>query len=419
MAGGKVNPDGSITLDDVDVAKPAAPALPTMPTTAVRRAPRASDFIATIIANGQRYTAWESVMVRRDFGNGVSVFSFTPAEGGYGAKYQGLKLKPGDPVEIQLAGKKAFKGFCKIRSGALDATSHQLVIAGESMTVDLVRSSAVVKPGNYNGSTFEQAARGVMGPHPVKLVTQNLPSLASKPFGFLAVHPGESVAEFVGRIAPMRGLWLTDDADGNLVAGQGNPSAAPVATLAEGRNIKRLTWHLEDPAACSWNKLNGISQTPGSDQNYPPRDISATATNDKVRSNLFRLFISDHVGDAQDLSQRVNHEAAVAAWPTVRLGVTVVGWLNPTGDLWWPVQNVSIYSPSAFPTDEALFTLGIQSCTYTQDAMNGTETTMELVRPDMLTSAPTSGIADIGAQPAVTKTAAPDAPDTGGGLIST
>ena len=292
------------------------------------------DFVATIMAGGQLYTAWESVMVRRDFGNGVSVFQFTPAEGGYGPQYQGLKLKPGDPVVITLGGKKVFSGFCKIRSGALDAASHQLVIAGESMTVDLVRSSVVVKPGTYDGSTFEQATRSVMAPHPSQLVMMNPPQIASKPIANLAVQYGEKVADFVSRIAMLRGVFLMDDENGNLVAGQGNPGAAPVATLAEGRNIKRLTWHLEDPAACSWNKMNGVGQQPGSDSNWPPRAISATATNSDIRSNLFKLFISEHPGDAQDLAQRVNHEAAVAAWPIVRLGVTVVGWLNPAGDLW-------------------------------------------------------------------------------------
>ena len=401
--------DDVVALPEVTVQ--AAPKA-VMPAPAIlSRAPQPSDFVATIIANGQRLTAWESVMVRRDFGNGVSVFQFTPAEGGYGASYQGLKLKPGDPVQITLGGQKAFSGFCKIRSGALDAQSHQLVIAGESMTVDLVRSSAIVKPGTYDGSTFEQAARGVMAPHQSSLVMMNPPSIASKPIANLSVQPGESVAEFVSRIAALRGLFITDDADGNLVAGQGDPSAAAVATLAEGRNIKRLTWHLEDPAACSWNKLNGISQQAGSDTNWPPRDISATATNSTVRSNLYKLFISEHPGDAQDLAQRVNHEAAVAAWPIVRLGVTVVGWLKPNGSLWWPVQNISVYSPSAFPTDSSLYKLGIQSCTYTQDA-NGTETTMELVRPDVLTSAPTSGIPDVAPAPALTSTATPDKPDT-------
>ena len=401
--------DAVVALPEVTVQAAPKAAMPAP--AAISRAPRPSDFVATIIANGQRLTAWESVMVRRDFGNGVSVFQFTPAEGGYGNSYQGLKLKPGDPVQITLGGQKVFSGFCKIRSGALDAQSHQLVIAGESMTVDLVRSSAIVKQGTYDGSTFEQAARGVMAPHQSSLVMMNPPAIATKPIANLSVQPGESVAEFVSRIATLRGLFITDDADGNLVAGQGDPGAAAVATLAEGRNIKRLTWHLEDPAACSWNKLNGISQQAGSDTNYPPRDISATATNSTVRSNLYKLFVSEHPGDAQDLAQRVNHEAAVAAWPIVRLGVTVVGWLKPDGSLWWPVQNVSVYSPSAFPTDSALYTLGIQSCTYTQDA-NGTETTMELVRPDVLTSAPTSGIPDVAPAPALTSTATPDKPDT-------
>jgi prophage tail gpP-like protein len=47
-----------------------------------------------------------------------------------------------------------------------------------------------------------------MAPHPVTLTMQNPPQSASKPFANLSVQYGETVAEFIERIAMMRGLFF-------------------------------------------------------------------------------------------------------------------------------------------------------------------------------------------------------------------
>ncbi len=377
------------------------------------------NFVATITANNQRITAWESVMVRREFGNGVSTFQFTPAEGYYGQRYSGLQLQPGDPVTIALGTQKAFTGWCTVRTGGYDASSHQLVIAGQSKTIDLVRSSVVVKPGNYNGSTFQQAAQAVLQPHGIGLTMMNAPQSALQPFKTLSVQYGEMVAEFVSRIAMSRGLFLTDDADGNLVAGLGSPNATVAADLVEGQNIKRATFKLEDPAACSWNKLSGVSSTTGDDNNYPPRAFSATSTNADVRSNITRLFIAEHPEDAQGLATRVAHEAMRSLWPIMQVSITVVGWYRPDGKLWAPAPDgsgmVTVFSPMIFPNQTAPITMSIQAVNYGQDSRNGTTTTLDLKRPDGLTQGLTSGLSDTSgagsAGSSISTTATPDQPD--------
>ena len=380
------------------------------------------NFTATIYANNQKFTAWSSFQIKRAFGDGISTFTFVPTEGYYGKSYQGLRLQPGDPVTIALAGQTAFTGWVTLRSGAYDGSSHQLVIAGQSKTVDLLRSSVVVKPGNYDGSTFEQAARAVMAPHPLSLMIKNPPDIGSTPFKSLSVQYGETVAEFISRTAMARNHFLTDDVNGNLVAGQASTSAASAATLVEGQNILKATFKIEDPAACSWNKLNGVSQTPGDDNDWPPRPYSATATNASIRSNVTKLFIAEHPLTSQELSARVTHEAMRSAWPIVQVSITVVGWLRPDGKLWATAPDdsgmVSVYSPMIFPTQSGLFQLGIQGVTFAQDeGENGTTTTLDLVLPNALTSAPTAGLGGGGggggggSLPTISTAATPDQPD--------
>lgn len=404
--------DGAaVTLPEVVVPKRRAPAW-----AAYVSSP--ADFIATIKAKGQIYSSWESVMVRRDFHNGISIFEFTPAEGSYGVRFADMKLQPGDPVEISLGGHKVITGAVTARTAAYDQDSHTLVVAGKSLTMDLKDSSVVVKAGNFDGNTFEQAARAVMQPHQSQLVMLNPPQIASKPFPNLSVQYGETVAEFITRLANMRGLIITDDENGNLVAGQGDPNAAPVAELYEGRNILRAVGRLNDETA--WSKYSVVGQHPGSDDDYPARSISASVTNSTARPSRFKLMIAEHPGDAEDMAQRANHEMVRSMWPVVDCTITVAGWIRADGELWKPTENVSVYSPMIFPTQTGLLKMGIQSCTYAQDSENGTTTTMELRLPWALTTQMDSGVPDTGgaggeasktlAQPDFSA-AAPDASD--------
>ena len=346
----------------------------------------AADFVATIVAGGQRYAAWTSVNVRRDYGNWQSTFEFTAAEpGSNGTSFASIRLKPGDAVQVYLGADKVIDGSVTTRSAAFDGKSHDLVIAGKSLTQKL-DSSVTIKPGNYNGSTFEQAAKGVMQPTGVSLLVKNAPQIASKPFANLCPQYGEGIGEFIERIAKMRGFFLTDDADGNLVASQADPSAAPVAELEEGRNILRGVCTLDNQNA--WSGLGIVGQQPGTDQNYPPRDQSASVQGPSDGNGKTRTIIAEHPGDAEEMQQRVNFEAANAAWGQVDCQITVVGWHKDDGSLWIPTENVSVLSPTLFPSESGAVTLGIQACVYAQDSMNGTTTTLHLKKTNALSTLP-------------------------------
>ena len=364
--------------------------------------------VATIYANNQRFTAWKSVMVQRSFGTGVSQFQFAAAEGYYGSKMLGLQIAPGTPVTIALAGQLAFTGYCTTRAGAYDAKSHDIIISGDSRTVDLAHASVKVQPGTYDGSTFEQAARSVLAPHPVSLVMANPPDGASQPFKNLAPQYGETIAAFISRIAAARNLLIGDDANGNLVAGQANANATICASLAEGQNILRASFKLADPSASSFNKLQGVSQTPGSDDAWPSRAYSATATYATARPNLYSLFVAEHPSDAQELVTGVTHQAMRSLWPEIEVEITVAGWLRPDGRLWAPAPDrsgiVSVISPLIFPNAGAAAVLAIQGVRYEQSSEAGTTTTLTLRRQSALTSAATGGV---GQAPTV----AADAPD--------
>ncbi len=354
-------------------------------------------------------------MVRRDYGNAISVFEFSPVEGAYGASYVSLQLAPGDAVTITLAGQLALTGRVTTRSVAYDKSSHQVVIAGRSVTSDAVDSSIAVKPGNYNGYTFQQAANAVLAEHNINLIMADAGDAATKTFANLVVHYGETAAEFISRMALQRGLYLTDNAQGNLVASRLGQNTSSGATFTEGQNILRATAKMDNQGVVG--SYSGVAQSPGNDQNWPPRAFSSTATATGGLPNLRKLFIVEHpTNSAADLADRVQHEADISTLPEFTVNITVNGWTNPSGQLWDTQQVVSVYSPMLFYGGTTTQQLGIQSITFQQDDQNGSTTTLELKPTRLLSETANSGAAAApagGTSPFNTNvnTPTPDKPD--------
>ena len=256
-------------------------------------------FVAAIVAGGQTLTGWENVTVKRSFHDGISTFEFGTTENIFGPGTKTPQLQPGDPVTITLGGQQVINGKVTTRAVAYDADSHQIVISGKSLTKDVKDSSVQIKQGDYSGSTFEQVARSVLQPHGVGLVVRNPPPIFTLPFKTLAVQYGETAGALLSRLAPMRGVFLSDDAMGNLVAGQGNPAAAPVAELQEGVNILRAAVLLDDQTA--FGQYAFASQQPDPTAAAAPRWYSATMNNPNVAQNRVKLAIAEHPASAQEL----------------------------------------------------------------------------------------------------------------------
>ena len=378
--------------------------------------------VCLVKANGMNYTAWKSITVRREFGDTVSWFQMNCSEGGpLGGANDARRLVPGTPVQITLGGVLALTGAVTTRSATFDANSHEVMIGGRSGTGDAADSSMNVTPGNLNGYSAEQIARNALQQHGTNLKIVNPPPTFSKPFPFFAVNPGEKVMEHIERAMNMRGAFMWDDEQGNLCAGQGDPSAAVVAELQEGRNILRGSIKLDDQDI--YGSLSFYGQQPGQGDDMATRTAQATAQNPTARQNRIRVEHAEHVGDSEDMAARANLQASRSAWPTVDASLTVAGWIRPDGKLWGITDNVSVYSPMGLPNTTGKMTLGVQAITYSQvkDAEGeGTTTTLELKRPELLTSTPhanvqSDGSGGYGDGSGTATPAVPVTPDTQGG----
>jgi prophage tail gpP-like protein len=347
--------------------------------------PKATE-VCEVAAGGKNYRDWTSVMVQREYGGFASAFTLTVAElSGKATGFSSIKLKPGDAVQIKLAGVKVIDGFIEIRQAVLSSQLHGVQVQGRSKTCDLVDCSADIKPGQFKNYSFEQITKSALKPFGLKFSWRNMPDGASKPFKSVQVFHGETAFEFIERLARLRGVFVTDDEHGNLVGGSVKSTAAPAATLEEGRNIFEARAMMRDDAVFS--VIKGHAQDKGSDSVWGKgaSQISATAENPTMKRYRPMILISEEPSTKEDLKDRVDREQAQRIGTAVQCSIVVQGWLKPGGkSLWKEGEILSVKSPSLFPNSSGSQRLAVQCVTYAQDAVRGTTTTLDLVLPQAL-----------------------------------
>ncbi len=341
--------------------------------------------ICEVRARSGRFDNWTAVQVSTSYGSFAREFTLQAAEPGkVGQGWRELRLVPGDEVEIFLAGRKVIQGYVVARTTDYGPDNHVVIVQGLSKVVDIVESST--KPAQFRNYNFEQIARGVLKPFPVQLKLDNPPPGIKRPFLNVATFWGETVFEFLERLARMRGVFLRDDADGNVVAFQGPTSAGSGAELQEGRNILRCRATLRNDAIFS--EVHVAGQHPGSDQHWGKRvaEVQATATYPAARPwRVMRVLAEEPVlqRDAQD---RADREIAAGVETSIDVAITVRGWLRPDGKLWEPTERVTVKSPMAFPDRSGSRELAIRNVVFSQDNQQGTITTLTCCLPNALST---------------------------------
>ncbi|GGC90274.1 hypothetical protein [Chelatococcus reniformis] len=325
------------------------------------------------------YRDWMVVIVQYGMETGVfRNFRLIIAEPGdrKGNIIASLRLKPGDRVDIALAGKLVIKeGYILNRQVAFDAGRHAVQVDGYSKAAPFMDVS--VEPRQYRNTTYEGIANSVLGKHGIGFRMGKVPDGANDPFRNVLPQYGETVFGFLSRLARRRGLWLSTEADGTIVAGEPQASGSG-ALIEEGRNILAGQCSIQLPSV---NEVIGRSQEPGSDSLFGkvPSERSARA---QVSGGVDgkRIVLAEGAASQKETQNRVNMEVAAIQAAAFRATITLQGWLKPYGSgLWELGDTVAVKSPTLFPTEGGEMQLRVWSVTYKQSNEGGTTTDIEFV----------------------------------------
>ena len=344
--------------------------------------PKAEE-ICIVQAGGTNYQWWKEVEVVRDLNAIVSQASLVVAEiGDLNKGWKSLRLPPGVPAKITMAGQLAASGAVAVRQVAYDGQNHNVKFVVQSKTIDLVKTTLDMPPGQFKNQNLSQLANAAAKKFGVSFSLRGAPAGADKVFERVSLHMGESPFQFINRLAQMRNIHIFDNAQGNLVGLRGADSV--VAELQEGRNILSAELIWSNDTAVDTIKVD-IDQH-GNDSHWgdKARAAAAEAKNSNYNGYAPLRLIAPQPGDGKDAQMYANHAADLNAATMFQANVTLRGWLRGGGNLWLnEVGNlVELYSPMLLPSDHAK--LGIQTVTARQNDSTGTTTTLTLVLPDRL-----------------------------------
>lgn len=377
----------------------------------------ATTLLGNQFATGQSgvFTDWEQVFVQLRMFDGYGVFRFLAVERDpMPTLWNRLQFIPGDEVGIYLGGQLAIAGNIDVRQTAYDANTHGVMLQGSSYSHWAAKSSVDKTgtgnitgnsdAGNFDGMNFQAVAAQLLSKYGVPFSFQGI--LNPLPFVKLQAEPGETVFNFLERIARPRGIVIGNDQNGAMVF-YGDRAVDTISSLVEGQNILRMQaiWSTEN----NFNPIGAIGQTAASDSQ---NGTDASEQTFKVAGIGKRfapwITVSEQpVWNLAELADRARNEAKWQNTDWLVANVTVQGWKNSTGVLWRPGDQVYVYSPMAMLND----TLAAQSVTYSQDSQNGSTTTLELVLPWRLNiQAPIGGPSPNTTTPNTTDPNAPNAP---------
>ena len=337
--------------------------------------------IAELKINGALFRDWTSVSVTQQFAKWHPLFSFDCTEEFPLKKSAALlQIKPGDVVEVLLAGQLAVSGYVLERHVGYDARQHGVKIAGAGKTWDLTNTSVFEQSGSFDGKNIAQLAQALIGPSGCGLQLRGAVDLT--PFKNIQVSPGEIISQCIERYARMRKVVLGSTETGDLLL-IGDHAAVPSATLVEGKNILRANALLDDQHI--WSKVYAINQRTSDDETNGDKAnkqiAMVTGSSTRNRTLVVPCDVSD---DDHGVRQRAEMEKIFTEGGKLEAHITVQGWLNG-GKLWKAGEYYDVNAPMLMLYGQ---TLGAMSVTFEQDSARGTTTTLVMVDPQHMAGRP-------------------------------
>jgi prophage tail gpP-like protein len=338
---------------------------------------------ATLIVDGTDFQDWETVFVQLRWHDSWSYFRFTSVERdtptGPGGTYRShfySQFMPGSITQINLGGVNVLRGYIETRQVSYDATQHGIELQGKSWTAPIARSSVNTKSGSFDGMTWQQVAEKVVSPYPTKIIPVG--SLNATPFDKLQNQPGETIHDFLERTARPRGIILGSDSWGNFLAIGDHHMPVINTQLIEGENIKKCqcVFHKEEV----FNEYKVIAQTAAGSNGVmgtQASELEASWGGTGYEGSLLITPSEQPVKTIQEVMDRAKNEALWHEGPQIDVTIIVQGWFRDDTNLWWPGDNVFVYSPMC-PLN---MMMKIQTVTFTQDNNSGTQTQLDLKQP--------------------------------------
>ena len=316
--------------------------------------------IVKLTVNNVDYAGWKSVRIESGLERIARSFELSVTEFWPGSGNNARRIFPGDLCEIRIGNDLVCTGYVDATPIDYDATSITIMIRGRSKTADLVDCSADTTTGQFKGLKVEAIAAKMAGPYGLSIITE---TDTGNVLTEHQIQQGESAFESLDRLAKLRQVLITDNAEGNVVIASPGSGGSASSALELGVNI--LTGSAGFDYSEVYSKIVVKGQQTGTDDNF-----GATVAQARGESSggltRHRVLIVRQSGqaDSDTCKKRAQYEQQLRAAKAQEVRYRVAGWRQSDGSLWRVNQYISIVDVIMQPTSRLL----ISECIFTLDS---------------------------------------------------
>lgn len=334
-----------------------------------------------LVVGGKSYGGWKSIRVTRSIETIAASFDLEVSDR-WTNQGESWPIREEDACLIKIGRTAVVDGYVDRRSLAIDAKSRSLSYGGKDKTAALVECSVILERWSFKNISVLEFARKVCEPFGIRVRLGVGVALPFKPPRKTVINPGDTPFEALERAARAAGVLLVSDSAGGIVLARSGLTKCNTS-LVEGVNV--LAASVDYDATGRFARYVVATQIPGTDESSGAATrVRAEASDEGVRRSDRVLLVTPGAGISADSARvRGDWEARVRAARAETVSVTVVGWEQPSGQLWPVNETIPVKIPSIGVDGEML----IAGTEFSAGA-DGTMTRFSLVRPDAFTPEP-------------------------------
>lgn len=334
-----------------------------------------------LIVNGRRFGGWRSVRVTRSIESAAGSFELDVTDR-WADQDVAWPIAEEDTCRVEIDGVVVIDGFVDRRSISLGAEARTLAYSGRDRSAVLVDCSADLDKWTFRNASVLDVARKVAEPFGVRVSLQ-VGLVLARAQTKIVVSPGDTAFAVIERAAQAAGVLVVSDGAGGLLLTRAGTTRA--TALVQGQNL--LAASVEYNAAERFHRYVVVTQVGGTDAAAGAATrIRAEATDEGIRRADRAMLIRPESGVTTDYARRrADWEARVRAARAETVTAVVLGWKQPSGEL-WPVNALCRVQAPAIGVDGDLLISQAEHSIGT----GGETTQLRLVRPDAFTPEPTA-----------------------------
>jgi len=316
---------------------------------------------------GMIYADWIGIKFERGIDRLSSSFDFAVSER-WAINDAPWQIRPFDPCTLKIGSDLILTGFVDVYLPEASATSHSVRIGGRSKTEDLVDCMTELDGSQFTGYRLDQIARAVCKPFGIDVVVK---ASVGEAFPDATIEDCETAFRYLERLGRLRGVLLSDDAQGRLVLTTAGSERAK-DSLVQGQNIVRQRAVLS--AHKRFSRYIVHAQNPIDTYGEDAVETQGMAIVLDPAVPRYRPHISHAESqlDQAGMEARAKWQAAYAGGRSVEAEITVCDWRQSDGSLWR--ENLLVYVKSPFlQIDRKLL---ISKVAYLCDNEGGVRTTL-------------------------------------------